>query len=178
MLAMSEAEAFRADSSDLHEHWARVAEFYDPLQRPYLRAYALYRSAICLVRRRASNAAVAPLRAARALASRLGCGPMLTEIDALATLAGADLGATSNVTAPSREHVFGLTPREAEVLAVLATGATNRIIARRLFISERTAGVHVSKILAKLAVTNRTEAARMAQRVGLDGAGGRTASDR
>ena len=62
---------------------------------------------------------------------------------------------------------FGLTAREREVLALVATGQTNRRIADTLFISESTAGVHVSNILGKLGVTSRTEAAAVAVRLGL-----------
>jgi DNA-binding CsgD family transcriptional regulator/tetratricopeptide (TPR) repeat protein len=62
---------------------------------------------------------------------------------------------------------FGLSPRESEVLLVLAEGRTNREIAERLYISERTVGVHVRKILAKLGVSGRVEAASVAIRLGL-----------
>jgi DNA-binding NarL/FixJ family response regulator len=63
---------------------------------------------------------------------------------------------------------FGLTGREREVLALVAEGYTNRRIAETLFISESTAGVHVSHILGKLGVETRTEAATIAVRLGLD----------
>jgi DNA-binding NarL/FixJ family response regulator len=63
---------------------------------------------------------------------------------------------------------FGLTSREREVLALVAEGYTNRRIADILFISESTAGVHVSHILGKLGVDTRTEAAAVAVRLGLD----------
>ena len=60
---------------------------------------------------------------------------------------------------------FGLTRREREVLALVAQGRTNRQIADELFISENTAGVHVSNILGKLGVASRTEAAAVAVRL-------------
>ena len=56
-----------------------------------------------------------------------------------------------------------LTPREREVLDLLSTGATNNTIATTLFITEKTASVHVSNILAKLGVANRGEAAALAR---------------
>jgi DNA-binding NarL/FixJ family response regulator len=63
---------------------------------------------------------------------------------------------------------FGLTPRERQVLALVAAGATNREIGKQLFMAEKTASVHVSRILAKLDVRSRTEAAGVAHRLGLD----------
>src|SRR4029079_6956312 len=74
---------------------------------------------------------------------------------------------------PEPHDPFGLTVREREILRLLAEGYTNRRIAEALFISESTAGVHVSNILGKLGVTSRTEAATTAVRLGLD----RSASD-
>jgi len=62
---------------------------------------------------------------------------------------------------------YGLSPREREVLNILAEGRTDRDIAARLFISERTVHVHVRRILAKLGVSSRTEAAGVAIRQGL-----------
>ena len=64
---------------------------------------------------------------------------------------------------------YGLTPRELEVLELLALGRTNPQIGKILFISEKTASVHVSNILRKLAVANRGEAAGLAIRKGLVG---------
>ena len=60
-----------------------------------------------------------------------------------------------------------LTEREREVLCLVAGGATNRAIASRLFISPKTASVHVSRILTKLDATTRTEAAALAHASGL-----------
>jgi len=67
---------------------------------------------------------------------------------------------------PARDP-FNLSPREYEVLAIIAEGRTNREIAERLFISERTVAVHVRNILAKLGVSGRVEATSVAIRLGL-----------
>ena len=62
---------------------------------------------------------------------------------------------------------FGLTARERQVLALIAEGATNRQIGAALFMAEKTASVHVSRILAKLGVHSRTQAAAVAHRMQL-----------
>jgi DNA-binding NarL/FixJ family response regulator len=72
----------------------------------------------------------------------------------------------AGVPAPAAQ--LGLTPREAEVLALVVAGRSNRQIAQALFISPKTAGVHVSNILAKLGVAGRVEAGAVAHRLGLD----------
>ena len=74
--------------------------------------------------------------------------------------------AAADVPGPAAQ--LGLTPREAEVLALVAAGRSNRQIAQALFISPKTVGVHVSNILAKLGVAGRVEAAAIAHRLGLD----------
>ena len=64
---------------------------------------------------------------------------------------------------------LGLTPRELEVLLLVAAGRTNREIGAELFMSDKTASVHVSRILSKLEVGGRVEAAAVAHRLGLTG---------
>jgi len=66
-----------------------------------------------------------------------------------------------------RTDTFGLSVREQEVLVLVAQGRTNREIGERLFISQKTVGVHVGNILSKLAVSGRVEAAAVAIRLGL-----------
>jgi DNA-binding NarL/FixJ family response regulator len=91
---------------------------------------------------------------ARAVAARLGAAPLTAELD---RLAGPSAGAESTA----------LTPREHEILALVALGRSNGEIARQLFISTKTVSVHVSNILAKLGASGRTEAAAIAHRDGL-----------
>ena len=67
------------------------------------------------------------------------------------------------------DTAFGLSGREREVLSLIVEGRTNREIGERLFISQKTVGVHVGNILAKLAVSGRVEAATVAIRLGLTG---------
>ena len=87
----------------------------------------------------------------------------MADVDAL--LARTRLSTAPAPREPGEDRPYGLTEREFEVLQQLGTGATNRQIARELFISERTVGVHVSRVLHKLQVTNRAQAAAVAVRV-------------
>ncbi|HEV8164695.1 MAG TPA: response regulator transcription factor [Actinomycetota bacterium] len=105
----------------------------------------------------------------------LGARLLAAEIDALGRRARIELAlpeATPGGPAPAPPPLpdeFGLTPREREVLALVADGRSNRQIAEALFISNKTASVHVSHILAKLGVTSRVEAAAVADRLRLTG---------
>jgi DNA-binding CsgD family transcriptional regulator/tetratricopeptide (TPR) repeat protein len=85
--------------------------------------------------------------------------------DVRSDLVRAIAGEPSSVT--RRPDTFGLSAREQEVLALVAQGRTNREIGERLFISQKTVGVHVGNILSKLAVSGRVEAAAVAIRLGL-----------
>jgi DNA-binding NarL/FixJ family response regulator len=98
--------------------------------------------------------------------------PLRTEVEDLARRARLDLAAGAADPSPERERAspldqLGLTTREQEVLALVAAGRTNREIAQALFISPKTATVHVSHILAKLGVRGRVEAAAVAHRLGV-----------
>ena len=111
--------------------------------------------------------------AALTLARRLGSAWLAEEVESLAARARLQLGevaerAAAAAAAPEEsENPFGLTARERDVLALVAAGATNREIGERLHMAEKTASVHVSRILAKLNVRSRTEAAAVAHRQGL-----------
>jgi DNA-binding CsgD family transcriptional regulator len=91
--------------------------------------------------------------------------PLLARITALGLRARIDLRAIRQLP-PAETKAFGLTDREREILALLARGRTNAQIGTELFISPKTASVHVTNILRKLGVTRRTQAAAIAERAG------------
>jgi DNA-binding CsgD family transcriptional regulator/tetratricopeptide (TPR) repeat protein len=164
---VAEAEYKRARGLTEPQSWADAAATWDQLERPPLAAYCRWREAEALVAAGASRAAAgAPLRDAYAVAERLRARPLLHELELLAQRARLDLNApeTGPREQESLEESLGLTPREAEVLSLVARGYTNREIADTLVISIRTAGVHVSHILRKLEAPNRREAAAIAHR--------------
>ena len=111
------------------------------------------------------EAAAERLRRAEPLADRLGARPLAQSIMSLARRAGLQPGPRTR----AREDRLGLTDRELEVLRLVAAGRSNREIAAELFISAKTASVHVSNILAKLGAATRTEAAAIAHHRGLAG---------
>ena len=104
----------------------------------------------------------------------MGAALLTGDIAALARRARIDLARRrpSRTPEPDDSPVarLGLTPRELEVLLLVAEGRTNRVIGETLFMSEKTASVHVSRILAKLGVGGRVEAAAVAHRLGLTAA--------
>jgi DNA-binding CsgD family transcriptional regulator/tetratricopeptide (TPR) repeat protein len=168
-LALAEAEHQRARDAARPDLWADAADTWERLQRPPLAAYCRWRQAEALVAAGASRAeASGPLRQAHAVATRIGAKPLLRELELLAERARLEL-ASPGAGSPDRkqglEELLGLTPREAEVLTLVARGYTNREIAATLVISVRTAGVHVSHILRKLGAPNRLEAAAIAHRL-------------
>ena len=153
-----EAEAARADGVIDPARWDEIAAAWDDLAEPYPLACALWRAATARTDR---EEAAVRLRRAAALADDLGARPLRERIEATARRARVPLGGLAG------GHSLGLTPREREVLRLVADGRSNREIAGELFISAKTASVHVSNILAKLEVTSRGEAAATAHRMGL-----------
>ena len=115
------------------------------------------------------EAAATQLVEVLATAGELGAPWLQAEAEGLAGRARLALptAAEDPVPEPDGADPFGLTPRERQVLALVAGGATNREIGAQLYMAEKTASVHVSRILAKLDVRSRTEAAAVAHRFGL-----------
>ena len=166
---LARAEHDRARGTARPQAWADAAAAWDRLERPPLAAYCRWRQAEAMVAAGASRAeASVPLRDAHAVAARIGARPLAAELELLAQRARLDLTPPS-VEPPSGkralEEALGLTPREADVLALIARGYTNREIASTLVISIKTAGVHVSHILRKLDAPNRQQAAAIAHRL-------------
>ena len=153
---------------DAARGWAAAAASWTALADPYRAAYAQLRHAEALLALRGKRAEAAhALQRARRAAGDLGAALLTREIEALARRArlGMELAAP---VAPEPEDAHGLTPREAEVLDLVADGLTNRQIGERLFITPKTAGLHVSHILAKLNVDSRVKAAAVAHHAHLE----------
>jgi len=164
-----EAEYSRLDAND-PQRWAAAVMCWDALGEPYPAAYARYRYAeASLASHRAVTPATKALNQAHQVAVALGATPLQTEIHRLAARAHIELGPPktppTQSTNPAAPAELGLTRRETEVLRLLATGQTNRQIASTLFISEKTASVHITNILRKLQVRSRVEAAAVGQRL-------------
>jgi DNA-binding CsgD family transcriptional regulator len=137
--------------------WDAAVAAWDAVGQPYDAALTLLcsaRAALTLADGRAP--AARRLRRAADLAANLGAIPLADQIASLALRAGLSLAGSGPAGQP------GLTGRELEVLRLVAAGQSNREIATALFISPKTASVHVSNILAKLGAASRTEAAAKA----------------
>jgi len=163
-LTTANAEHQRTWSRDQPADWEAVATVWDEVGQPYPAARALYRQAAALLRDGGDRATAADVaRQALAVAGSLGAGPLATEIRQLARRGRLDLDLPDHAPRPALD----VTPRELDVLRLLAAGRTNRQIGEALFISEKTASVHVTNLLRKLGVHSRVEAAAVAQNVGL-----------
>ena len=159
------AEAARADSRHDLAGWDGAAAAWAALAQPQQEAYALLRAASAALAAGDREGAAVRLGRAASLADRLGARPLLEQISSLARRARVDVAALPGQRVqPGRAAPFGLTERELEVLRLVAAGRGNRDIAAELFISPKTASVHVSNILGKLGVSSRGEAAAAAYR--------------
>lgn len=188
---LTDAELLRARGESPPERWAQAVAAWEQLPCPFVLAQARYRWAEALLdageqaggrsraegRAKAAEVLVSAYQKARVLSS-----PLSERIEQLATRARISL---DDSTRPSRSEptdqppadqlsvdqeqweALGLTRRERDVLGLVAAGRSNRQIAQELYISPKTASVHVSNILAKLGVSSRGEAAAIVHRLKL-----------
>jgi DNA-binding CsgD family transcriptional regulator len=166
-LAHAIASLTRLTVSDA-DAWAVAAARWSDLGDRWATAGALVREAEAAAGDGAADRAATALRRAHAIAGELGASPLLAEIDAVSSRTRVSIQAPTRVVLEeSSAERLGLTPREAEVLALVAAGRTNRQIGEELYVSDKTASVHVSNILRKLGVNSRVDAAAVAQRLGI-----------
>src|SRR6266545_2142595 len=182
-LATARGEAARIEGRPDVDAWRAAVDLWGSLGDRYQAAVASVRLAEAVLRAEGIRGDVASmLRSAYATAAGLGARPLQREIERLAGRARIALepgGAAAPATPPSRAEQaavgspanpvrrLGLSARELEVLRLVAAGQSNGEIGERLFITRKTAAVHVTHILDKLGVSNRVEAAMIAARLGL-----------
>jgi DNA-binding CsgD family transcriptional regulator/tetratricopeptide (TPR) repeat protein len=159
-IAVVLAERSRIDRTDPELWEAALAAMRRRVQAEY-EMYAQFRLAEAHVAHGNSDRATAELGAAYERATRLGAEPLADDMRSFARRTRLRL---PGVAAPA---VNLLTARETDVLGLVAMGLTNREIGKRLFISEKTASVHISNLMAKLGVTNRTQAVHVARERGI-----------
>jgi DNA-binding CsgD family transcriptional regulator len=189
-LSEAEAERLVLIGRPAAEVWSAAATRWLELGEAYAAGWCL----TCLAEAQLTSGAraegEAALREAHGMAVALGAVPLRSRVERLAALARVVLEAPADVPEADRSdppvtvatrssaagpvaarasRPFELTERETQVLPLLAAGYTDRQIAEALFISESTAGVHVSRIIDKMGVANRVEAAALAVRSGLAG---------
>lgn len=146
------------ETEELSGAWRRATEAFERLGHLYEHARSAARWAVSARADGQDNAHVAAaVEAVREVAAELGALPLLAELRQLAGRTG------SSSTKRSETQAAALTPREREVLTLVADGRSNGEVAQQLFITTKTVSVHVSNILAKLGVASRTEAAAVAR---------------
>ena len=166
-LTMAEAQGTSINRTPDASLWRLAVRSWDALPRPLYAAAARLGLARALLQIHGDRAeADEALQAAFDAAATMAAKPLLSEIETLARQARLDLG-PKPAERNNSDHLAALTGREREALRLVAAGHTNREIANRLFISEKTASVHVSNAMAKLEALSRYEAAATAERLGL-----------
>ena len=150
--------------------WSAAVKAWQDLGCPHRSGYAGWRQAQALLEAGHRAAAASGVLRAAAAAAR-GHAPLLAQIGTLAERARIPLqppmADSRAAPSPPQDRAYGLTGRELAVLRLLAAGRTNAQIGAELYISPKTAGVHVSSILRKLGVSGRVQAAALAERAGL-----------
>jgi len=164
--AVFTAEASRASGRSDLAAWDAAAAAWVAVGQPYPLSYALLNAARAASANGGKDAAADRLAQAARLADGLGARPLLEQIIDLGRRARIGLPPTT-IGQSEQAAPFGLTSREMEVLRLVVAGHGNQQIAAELFISPKTASVHVSRILDKLGATSRVQAVAAAHRLHL-----------
>jgi predicted ATPase/DNA-binding CsgD family transcriptional regulator len=166
LLALARAQLTRVRGKGDPEAWTRAVDACEAGSSPQALADARYRLAEALLGAGGGRTeAATALRQALQGAREMRILPLVREIEGLAKRARIELEPDSTATPVAPGARLGLTRRELEVLHLVAAGRTNREIATRLFVGEKTVATHVSNILGKLGAANRVEAVAIANRV-------------
>jgi DNA-binding NarL/FixJ family response regulator len=179
--ALIEGQRARIEGRDDPTLWAAAAAAFPPRSPRGLAAR--YRQAEAMLAAKAPRDEIAAvMQEAHAAAVDIGARPLIRRFESLARRARIELppaiatDPTEAIDLPTDEPLApgtavlrarGLSDREIEVLTLVAAGFSNSEIGSRLFITAKTASVHVTHILAKLDASSRTEAATIGVRVGL-----------
>jgi DNA-binding CsgD family transcriptional regulator len=167
------AEADRAAGTTARAPWDQAVAAWEGAGDRYQLGYALIGAAEETAAGGDRPAATTQVRRTAEIADRLGARPLREQAEWLARRArltpAGDPAAQAADPGEHARHQYRLTARELEVLRLVAIGRTNRDIAAELFISAKTASVHVSNIMSKLGVASRVEAAALAYRLDLGG---------
>ncbi|WP_344250679.1 helix-turn-helix transcriptional regulator, partial [Isoptericola hypogeus] len=141
------------------------ASVFASLPRPYEQLLASERHGLCLIGGGERAAGIDVLRAVLVGMDDLGASGDAQRVAALVRHHGA--GPDRRWRGGSRGYGDQLSPREQEVIALVATGMTNKEVAQVLFLSPKTVGLHLSRVMHKLGVSTRTAAAIAASEAGL-----------
>ena len=165
--AQTTADLARCRGADRPHTWRDVAAAWQELGDVHLWGWAELRLAAALVEEGDRDSARDALAEAGAISEDLGAAPLRSRVVDLARRSRITTGLDDERSRGEPGKLAALTARELEVLVHLARGRTNGEVAAALYISPKTASVHVSRILAKLGVTSRAKAAAIAYEEGL-----------
>jgi DNA-binding CsgD family transcriptional regulator/tetratricopeptide (TPR) repeat protein len=165
---LAAAEAGRARGRSDPAAWQATAHAFAALEQPIDETYARFRQAEAMLARGDDRKEIASLlRTVHSTSTAVEARSLANDVEALARRARISLDVADATPAGHEPDPWNLTGREREVLGLLAIGLSNREIGERLFVTEKTASVHVSNILGKLGVPGRGAAAAIAVRLGL-----------
>ena len=168
--ALAEGELGRLDERPNPAAWELAAGAWTERHQTHRCSYSRWRQAEALLEVGAGRKAAAPpLQEAAVKSQALGAAGLLAEIQALARRARVPLQETADHRSPARPSVGvgALSEREISVLRLIALGRTNREIGQELYISPKTVSVHVTRLMQKLGVHSRVQAAAIAHRSGI-----------